>query len=241
MTNPINIFDVAPRYDGNFFLFKQVGDAIQGTFVSLYEAVDGYSKEQYVLVLMDNKDNNIYHKVGIGKDSTVLVDQLQKVKLGQIIGFRYAEERPSKRYPGKNVKIIKLHEHYTLVDSEWMQAQIEKGFHTAADFEEPALPKFETLKAKEATVPFSSPVAATPVQSVPVFNSSTVNAAPVLTTNSVAPDVIKTMINLAVSNGHIDDMLTEESSLKEIEKVTNLTITTENVSQIVNILAIKKA
>ncbi len=122
----IDIFNEAPQIKGEFFKFNKPGDAVKGTYVDSYDGVDGYDNEQLIVVLRNQADHSIYHKVGIKKTSSVLMKQMQPIKYGQIIGFRFDEERPSKARPGSKAKIINVFHDPKIVDKEWLESEVAR-------------------------------------------------------------------------------------------------------------------
>lgn len=116
---------VEQRPTGAFFSFKQIGDAVQGTFIDKYDGVDSYNNEQSIIVLK-GKDGSI-HNVGIKKTDTFLLDDVEKAVLGDVVGFRYEEDKPSKKYPGKTKKIIRFYRDALIVDAAWLAERAERA------------------------------------------------------------------------------------------------------------------
>jgi len=93
--------DVIPS---NWIKFEKVGDRFAGTLISVRTAknsLNGEDQQVYELLKKDGSIWNLGGKPGIDA-------QMRNIKIGQIIGFYFAEERkPSK--PGYNpTKIIKV-------------------------------------------------------------------------------------------------------------------------------------
>lgn len=114
---------------GEFFSFKNVGDSVQGTYVDKREGVDGYGNEQFIYVLQDNRTDKTWN-VGVKKTSLNLINQMNMVPYGYIVGFRFDEERENKRKPGLHATKI-INAYYNLkdpqnpkyVDLAWIESQ----------------------------------------------------------------------------------------------------------------------
>lgn len=117
----IDIFKTGAQLGGSWASFKVPGDSVQGTYVGARKAVDGYNNEQIVYELFDRKTNSIIN-VGFRTSKKPLHDKMARVKFGQIIGFRYVEDRKiTNRATGtaSNTKIIEPWADPKVVDQEW--------------------------------------------------------------------------------------------------------------------------
>jgi hypothetical protein len=140
MTQP-NIFDSAPPQQGEFKKWDKVGAEVQGTYIDVREGVDGYGNDQMIYVIKD-EDGKIWN-VAFKKSNTIIMDRMKGARLGMILGFRYEEDRPSKKIEGRNAKIIRVYYSPNIVDKEWLdeQKKIQEQFGGPA----------ETIAAPEPT------------------------------------------------------------------------------------------
>lgn len=125
MTN-VNIFDSVSPNSGEFFKFKAVGDAVQGTYVDKSEGTDSFGNDQIIYVIKDS-DSKTWN-VAFRKDAAFVNERMAGIRLGQIVGFRFDEERDSKKMPGKKAKIIRIYADAKFVDNEWLAAQKNLDF-----------------------------------------------------------------------------------------------------------------
>ena len=109
------------------FKWEKIGDKLEGTLVS-----------KRSVIIQDNSGNNveklIYEiKTPAGEfwnvwDKPSIRTQMERVKLGQIIGFEFVEERPNKKNPGLNkAKIIQVWSNAKMVDEEWIKEHQEES------------------------------------------------------------------------------------------------------------------
>lgn len=121
----VDIFSVVD-YDTSkldYFKFTNVGDKVQGTFVSRDDnSIDGYKNPQTLVGLL--QDDGTVKTVSIRHSKKGLLDELNKVKLGQIIGFVFTGTKDN---PGKAAtKFIRLIHDPKYVDEAWMKEQEKK-------------------------------------------------------------------------------------------------------------------
>ena len=116
-----NIFSDDNKMKGNWVKFDTVGDKFQGTLVGTREVVNQLSgKDQIIYELRDA--NKEYWNVG-GKPGIDM--QMRHVKIGQIVGFEFVEERANKK-PGMNAtKIIQVYAKPGVVDEEFLQEEAD--------------------------------------------------------------------------------------------------------------------
>lgn len=134
----MSIFDDKDKnkVQANWMSFKKIGDKIEGTLIARRTVLNQLSgKDQIIYELKCPKDTEIlvngeknlsmfeeYWNVG-GKPG---IDMLMKrVKLGQIVGFEFIEERPSKQSGMNALKVIQVYANPTIVDEEWIKSQDE--------------------------------------------------------------------------------------------------------------------
>ena len=120
------------RMSNKSFKWEKIGDKLEGTLVG-----------KRSVIIQDNNDNNveklIYEiKTPDGEfwnvwDKPSIRTQVERVKLGQIIGFEFVEERPNKRNPGLNkAKIIQVWSNAKIVDEEWIKEHREETIDESA-------------------------------------------------------------------------------------------------------------
>lgn len=110
----VDIFTEGKELQGNKFEFKEVGDKIQGTYVSKDQVDTRYGKAW----IYEIKDEAGDFWIIWGKSS---IDRVMKhVKLGQIIGFIVEDIRPS-RGGGNDFIDIKVIADPNIVDEEWIR------------------------------------------------------------------------------------------------------------------------
>lgn len=117
----MNIFDNVTPSSGEFFKFKNIGDSIQGTYIDKSEGTDSFGNDQNIYVIKD-KDGKTWN-VAFRKESQFVNERMAGIRLGQIVGFRFDEERDSKKMPGKKAKIIRIYADSKFVDNEWLASQ----------------------------------------------------------------------------------------------------------------------
>lgn len=103
--------------------FVNDGDSVQGTYVGkILGQKDGYGNEQIIYQLLQ-EDGKIVN-VGFGLNKKVLHQDMEPVKFGQIIGFRFKGTVSVKdKRTGRpvNVKDFALHQDPKIVDANWLQ------------------------------------------------------------------------------------------------------------------------
>ena len=121
MAQTVNIFDAVPAPEKkDYFKFEKVGDEVQGTYVQRIDnSIDGYNNPQTLVDLL--QADGTVKTVSIRNTKTGLLEELNKVKLGQIVGFKFTGTKDN---PGKQpTKFIRLVHDPKFVDQEWLDAQ----------------------------------------------------------------------------------------------------------------------
>lgn len=138
--------------------FPQVGDNVQGTYVGVREGVDSYDNEQFIYELLDRKNNEIIN-VGIKKTKIPVVKTMERVKLGQIIGFVREEDGKSK--DGKSTfHKIEVKQDPKIVDREWLEEYAKYANLPSAVREQVATPassldaQFDAMAGQDDEPPF---------------------------------------------------------------------------------------
>lgn len=234
--NTDDIFDRAEKETpalGEFFKFVNVGDKISGTFVDLMEGIDGYGNEQYIVVL---RNSGINHRVSVRKTHSVLVDQLKQVRLGQIIGFKFIEERESKKAGSAKSKIINLAQVPGMVDDAWIAEKLAIDAKYGISPEDSLRPKFSGVATpaigSAEDLPFPNPPApvAAPVAPAPVAPAPVATPAPVAVASN---PVFETIRNLAVTKGLAPEGSSAADVDAAIKNVTGFEMNDANTTAII--------
>lgn len=120
----VNIFDQAKeKVMPQWMKFVNSGDSVQGTYMGkITGQKDNYGNEQIVYQLLQ-EDGSVMN-VGFGLNKKFLNTDMESVKFGQIIGFRYkgTVEVKDKR-SGKivSVKDFSLHQDPKIVNEVWLK------------------------------------------------------------------------------------------------------------------------
>lgn len=112
----MSIFDEKNKVKNNWFKFTKVGEKIEGTLVgvkTINNQLSGGEQKVYELMLDDGSYMNIGGKAGIDF-------QMQRVKLGQIVGFEFIKETPPKKPGLSPTKIIQVYADKNVVNEKWL-------------------------------------------------------------------------------------------------------------------------
>lgn len=115
---PYNFTD-NDQVKGNWWKTENVGDKIQGTYIGKREVVNqlrGGNQWVYEIMTEDGEFWNVGGKPGIDA-------QMRRINLGQIIEFRFIEERPSKKPGMSATKIVQVFANKNVVNEKWLQEQ----------------------------------------------------------------------------------------------------------------------
>jgi hypothetical protein len=120
MPTNVNIFDEVDYSKKDYFKFVTVGDKIQGTYVSRDDnSIDGYKNPQTLVGLL--QPDGTVKTVAIRHTKAGLIAELDRVKMGQIIGFIFTGTKDN---PGRQpTKWIKLVHDPKFVDEAWLKAR----------------------------------------------------------------------------------------------------------------------
>lgn len=212
MSNNVNIFENATPNSGEFFKFKNIGDGIQGTYIDKTEGTDSFGNEQIIYMIKDS-DDKIWN-IAFRKASAFVHERMASIKLGQIVGYRFDEEKESKKMPGTKAKIIRIYADNKFVDKEWLDRQKElelPGATTAYAEDNDIDPAIKDV--------FTAPADATAV-------TGTMPTEP----KNDALDAIRT---LARTKGLTHETMTQEDSDRAIEAFAELSLTEENMTKII--------
>lgn len=209
-----------------WFLFKNVGDQIAGTFVDLTSGTDGFNNEQWIVTLeRDGKQIN----VGIRKNHPVLVKQFEGVKFGQIIGLKYEADKDTQR---GTAKLINLKANPDMVDEGWIEKRVKAQEIYGLSRSEALTPNWGDTPAEEpvAMAPTARVVSPEAAQSAP--------AVPETDATDLNQDSIDTIKTLLVNKNILDESSPNEEIAAKVKEVCGLDMTTENYAEIINKVAV---
>jgi len=117
----VDIFSKVKPDNTKWFNFKEVGDAIQGTYIGVSEAKDSFGNNQFIYKLLDTKGDT--WNVGIKESNKFCINKMATVRFGQIVGIKYSESIPAKDGKSNPFKKLEIYASPTEVDEEWMKKQ----------------------------------------------------------------------------------------------------------------------
>lgn len=120
MNGEIDIFEGVSFDKAEWYKFKGVGDTIQGTYVDKFHSTDGYGNPQTVYQVQ--KDGVLYN-VAFRDAKFDIHQDMSTAKLGQIVGFKYVEDRKivNRKKQTVTVKIFRAAHDPRAVDKEWIE------------------------------------------------------------------------------------------------------------------------
>lgn len=221
MNNEVDIYGMGDVQDGKFFSFKNVGDSIKGTYIDVREGVDTYKNEQLIYVLKDENGEN--WNVGVRKTNKILIDEMNAKSFGDIIGFKFDEEKESKSYPGKFAKIIRVYPYKTKgpVDEKWLAEKAEL---------DAKLSRYNPSSTSFSNAPITAPASPQePQGEVKPMNTSI----PTDTVQKEENSAFLAIKNLAESKGLVSSDMDSATAKTVIETYAGVPLTEENYSAII--------
>ena len=231
----LNIFDEVKQ--GEFFSFKTVGDSIQGTYINAsYNVPDGFNNIQNIYTIQD-ADGKVWN-IGFKLSNTMCNERMSQIKFGQIIGFRFDEERESKKNPGMNkAKIIRIYADPKFIDTAWLAQQKELG----VEVNEPSTVGGNGMPENSGAAPLTNSEGV--VLSVPDgFFKAPEDATPVAgglpTASAVVAtpernEAINAIMKLALTKGLVEETMSQEEADAAVEKYTGLPLVEANLTKII--------
>lgn len=149
--------------------FVNAGDSVQGTYVGkIVGQKDGFGNEQIIYQLL--QDNGKVTNIGMSLGKKTLNQDMENVKFGQIIGFKYKgiatfyDKRTKKEGKAKD---FSLFQDPKIVNDVWLKENkdnmpeiikaITASFNQNTDDNEKSLDEFVSdLKSTDTDIPFSS-------------------------------------------------------------------------------------
>ena len=155
-----DIFSDDNKITGNWWKKDAIGASISGTFIGKRQAQNNLSGNMEWVYELRTEDGEIWN-VG-GKPAIDM--QMRHIQLGQIIGFKFTEERPARRLGNNPTKIIQVFAPKDSVDQEWLDsedganAKQEASANVSADVNTEATPEATDTAEDEIdvkTIPFA--------------------------------------------------------------------------------------
>lgn len=116
----VDIFAEGQSMDMQWWVYPNVGDKIQGTYVDHFMAEDQFKNNQHVYVL--KKSDGSLWKVGIKEYKIKFIEQMNSIRFGQIVGIQFTGTMKPKT--GTNlVKLLSITAKSSIVDQEWLDGQ----------------------------------------------------------------------------------------------------------------------
>lgn len=156
-----NIFESVPeKVMPTWMKFTNAGDSIQGTYVGKITGQrDGYGNEQVIYQLL--QEDGTVMNVGFGVNKKFINQDMDKVKFGQIVGFKYKGMISVKDKFDKpvNVKDFALYQDPKIVNAAWLKENADNmpvatTTSSATESKDSGFGAFDDKK--EPDVPFSS-------------------------------------------------------------------------------------
>jgi hypothetical protein len=116
--NTVNIFDEGREINESWAKFVTIGDSVQGTYIGKRRApssIDGKIQVIYNLLTPNGVVN-----VAKPETHTGFHYRMDTLKFGQIVGFRFTEEIPSKTKGFNPTKVIVIYADPQTVYKEWL-------------------------------------------------------------------------------------------------------------------------
>lgn len=210
----VNIFEKASPNSGEFFKFKNVGDSIQGTYINKSEGVDSFNNTQLIYAVKDS-EGKVWN-VAFRKEAAFVNERMEGIRFGQIVGFRFDEERDSKKMPGKKAKIIRIYADEQFVDQDWINAR--KNLDSCSGQEETSVEESEIEAAMNDA--FKAPADA-------------VAASGVLPEEDKKNNALEAVRQLARTKGITSSELPIQEQDNLIVAFSGLPLTEENLTQVI--------
>lgn len=218
----VDIFSNATPQEGEFFAFKKIGDAIQGTYIGKKDMMSTlYGMMQTIYILSDI--NGKIWNVAFNKErATITHERMSGIRLGQIVGFKFEDEKAPTKAGYKPTKIIRIYADPKYVNQAWLDQQkaIESQYAGTGvpSVTNPTM-GINDLEDEE----FEAPVGASPAA------GSLSSGSPAKPRNE-AIDAIR---NLAKTKGLTNDSMSEAEADSTIEAYTKYALVEENLTKII--------
>lgn len=146
-----SIFTDENKVSSMYWAPKEIGDSIEGTFIEKRVVVNRMKENEdqnvYTLKTADGEIVDVYGKKGIDM-------QMRGVRLGQVIGFKFTEKRPSKTPGMFPTNVIQVYANPDVVDEAWLKEQEDNQSAYANEDQETDAPQTaEEVPAKTEGTP----------------------------------------------------------------------------------------
>lgn len=227
-----------------WFKFENVGDGVQGTYVGRFEAEDSYGNAQIVYELKTSSGE--VFRIGIRETIKPVHDEMDKARFGQIIGFKFDEKRPSKKFPNdpsKMSKIIKVYADEKYIDHEWIKEQeiIQQSLGALENVQEVVekSPSSKEVKAEFGNkdldeIPFGDNEVAKQAAEKEAKTGDLNSLKKEIEASAVQTDsAISAIKSLAVTKGIVSAESSDEDLSSKIKEKTGLDLTEENYTKVI--------
>lgn len=207
----VDIIKDENKVKSNWVKFSKVGDTIQGTLVGIRKVLNQLSGQEQTIYEIKTEANE-YWNVG----SKAAIDtQMRHVKLGDIVAFKFIDEREPTKAGMNPAKIIQIYHDPKIVDEEWLKEQEEVIM----------APSNTNIQAQDTTnsaTPTTDPSGGVDVNAVPFVKEGTSNDEKVAKINELAKTKLK---------------VTDEAQIKDkVMEITGMAFLEPNYDKIIEIL-----
>lgn len=218
----VDIFTNAVPQEGEFFAFKKIGDAIQGTYIGKRDMMSQMYGVMQTIYILSDINGKIWNVAFNKERATITHERMSGIRLGQIVGFKFEDEKAATKAGYKPTKIIRIYADPKYVNQAWLdqQKQIESQY---AGTGVPAIANPTVGVSDLEEEAFEAPVGAGPV------SGSFPTGTPAKPRNE-AVDAIR---NLAKTKGLTNDAMSEAEADAAIEAFTKLPLVEENLTKII--------
>jgi hypothetical protein len=225
----VNIFDEAKP--GAFFKFEKVGDAVQGTYIGKMRGRSKFNNgESTIIYVLQDKNKNVWN-ISFVESKTVVHERMKDIFFGQIVGFRFDEERASQL--GNPAKIIKIYADPKFIDQGWIDSQkalgVDPNKNTDEDTYRPE--KTTTDEGKKPGDPAMFNGKPYEYKDVPEDAQPAGGNLP--KEEKPKNEAIDAIRQLARTKGLTEDGMNEKMADDTIEQFAGLSLTEENLTKII--------
>jgi len=126
----MTIFNDDNKVKSNWFQKNKIGDSIEGTYIAKRIVMNQLRGKEQIIYELKAADGQFWN-VGGGDPNAKFpagIDiQMRNVKLGQVIGFKYTEDKPSTTVGMNPTKKVQVFANPDIVDEEWLKQQDDEN------------------------------------------------------------------------------------------------------------------
>ena len=159
----VNIFEAGKETEkASWADLKTPGSNVQGTYIGcILSQIDGYGNPQNIYSLLTEEGKVL--QVGFNLNKKFIVSEMERVRFGQIIGFKYNGKVTVKNKLGKEVEVndFSLFQDSKIVNEQWlkdnegnMPVVIKSGDSGIAEAQKEVDEEYKNIDKED--VPFSS-------------------------------------------------------------------------------------